>query len=120
MLNINSLTEKQTEQFVDTFLSKTRLVNCERKFKGPVNAMYSKGLNFLKEGDNENAQHCFELCLIMLTEHTEKRHEFVEGERLDLWKDRVWLKMEENDIVDNSPLWMMNVEEDEVDINDNW
>jgi hypothetical protein len=62
---------------------------------GQITNTWKKALQFIKAKDTENAIEQLDTCLLILARATESGHELLDNLRVDLWKMRVWVKIED-------------------------
>ena len=66
---------------------------------GKITNTWKKALQFIKAKDTENAVEQLDTCLLILAQATEAGETIIDNLRVDLWKMRVWVKLEELDAV---------------------
>jgi hypothetical protein len=66
---------------------------------GRVTNLYNKAKNQLKENQLEDARDTLDICLLVLAMETERGLEIIDNVKTDLWKDRIWLLLEEKQLL---------------------
>ncbi len=62
---------------------------------GKITNTWKKALQFIKAKDTENAVEQLDTCLLILAQATEAGETIIDNLRVDLWKMRVWVKIED-------------------------
>lgn len=62
---------------------------------GQITNTWKKALQFIKAKDTENAVEQLDTCLLILAQATEAGETIIDNLRVDLWKMRVWVKIED-------------------------
>lgn len=62
---------------------------------GKITNTWKKALQFIKAKDTKNAIEQLDTCLLILAQATEAGEEIIDNLRIDLWKMRVWVKIED-------------------------
>ena len=62
---------------------------------GKITNTWKKALQFIKAKDTKNAIEQLDTCLLILAQATEAGEEIIDNLRVDLWKMRVWVKIED-------------------------
>jgi hypothetical protein len=66
---------------------------------GRVTNLYNKAKKQIKENQLEDARDTLDTCLLALAIETEHGKEIIDNVKTDLWKDRVWLLLEEQQLL---------------------
>lgn len=66
---------------------------------GKITNTWKKALQQIHEGQNNEAIETLDECLLILAKATENNIEEIDNVSVDLWKVRVWVKLEELDAV---------------------
>ena len=62
---------------------------------GKITNTWKKALQFIKAKDTENTVEQLDTCLLILAQATEAGEIIIDNLRVDLWKMRVWVKIED-------------------------
>ena len=62
---------------------------------GKITNTWKKALQFIKAKDTEKAVEHLDTCLLILAQATEAGETIIDNLRVDLWKMRVWVKIED-------------------------
>jgi len=62
---------------------------------GKITNTWKKALQFIKAKETEKAVEQLDTCLLILAQATEAGETIVDNLRVDLWKMRVWVKIED-------------------------
>ena len=65
------------------------------KTVGKITNMWKKALKHIKSNENEQAIETLDKCLLILAQETIDEDTELDNIRVDLWKVRVWVKLEE-------------------------
>jgi hypothetical protein len=65
------------------------------KIKNNLLIKWEEANRLAKKGEIEKADESLDWCLLYLAKATERRENFIYGEKIDIWKMRVWNKIEE-------------------------
>lgn len=68
------------------------------KTVGKITNMWKKALNQIDKNDVEGAVESLDKCLLILAMATDEEKK-LDGVKIDTWKVRVWVKLEELNIV---------------------
>ena len=66
---------------------------------GRVTNLYNKAKRQLEKNQLEDARDTLDICLLVLAMETEHGSETIDNVKTDLWKDRVWLLLEEKQLL---------------------
>jgi hypothetical protein len=66
---------------------------------GKVTNLWNKAKNQIEQGKLEHARNTLDICLLVLARATEQNVEIIDNVKIDLWKDRVWLMLEEKELL---------------------
>jgi len=66
---------------------------------GKITNTWKKALQQIREEQNNEAIETLDECLLILAKATENNIEEIDNVSVDLWKVRVWVKLEELDAV---------------------
>jgi hypothetical protein len=66
---------------------------------GRVTNLYNKAKRQLEKNQLEDARDTLDTCLLVLAMETEHGLETIDNVKTDLWKDRVWLLLEEKQLL---------------------
>jgi hypothetical protein len=66
---------------------------------GKVTNLWNKAKNQIEEGKLDQARNTLDACLLVLARATERNIEVIDNVKIDLWKDRVWLMLEEKELL---------------------
>ena len=65
------------------------------KTVGKITNTWKKALNQIKNNETEQAIETLDQCLLILAQETVDETTELDGVKVDLWKVRVWVKLEE-------------------------
>src|SRR5690606_20746915 len=65
------------------------------KEKRPITTLWKNAKRFTEEQNKEKAVPLLETMIVLLAEKTLKGETMVEGVKIDLWKERAWLSLEQ-------------------------
>jgi hypothetical protein len=68
--------------------------------KNPITINYTKIRNFLKEGKFEEARELLDWGIMYLATATTNNVQVIDKISVDLWKDRYWLELENNNLIE--------------------
>ena len=68
--------------------------------KNPITVNYAKIRNFLKEGKFEEARELLDWGIMYLATATTNNVQVIDKISVDLWKDRYWLELENNNLIE--------------------
>ena len=66
---------------------------------GKITNTWKKALQQIREEQNNEAIETLDECLLILAKATENNIEEIDNVSVDLWKVRVWVKLEELDAI---------------------
>jgi len=66
---------------------------------GRVTNLYNKAKRQLEKNQLEDARDTLDTCLLVFAMETEHGSETIDNVKTDLWKDRVWLLLEEKQLL---------------------
>lgn len=66
---------------------------------GKITNTWKKALQFIKSKQVDEAVEKLDECLLILAIETEKGTDKLDGHTLDLWKMRVWVKLEDLNVI---------------------
>ena len=66
---------------------------------GKITNTWKQALQFIKSKQTDEAVEKLDECLLILALETEKGTDKLDGHTLDLWKMRVWVKLEDLNII---------------------
>ena len=62
---------------------------------GKITNMWKKALKHIKSNENKQAIETLDKCILILAQETIDEDTELDGIKVDLWKVRVWVKLEE-------------------------
>lgn len=69
------------------------------KTVGKITNTWKKALKQIKNNETEQAIETLDKCLLILAQETVDETTELDGIRIDLWKVRVWVKLEELGVI---------------------
>ena len=69
------------------------------KTVGKITNTWKKALKQIKNNETEQAIETLDKCLLILAQETVDETTKLDGIRIDLWKVRVWVKLEELGVI---------------------
>ena len=66
---------------------------------GKITNAWKKALQLIKSKQTNDAVEKLDECLLILAIETEKGTDKIDGHTLDLWKMRVWVKLEDLNVI---------------------